>query len=580
MCGDLVNDLYRLGRGLQEMMGFNIRKTEEQIAGQRPDWNDAIAGLSIAGLLIPEAVAYSSIANMPAQAGLIALMAGLICYGLAGTSRFAIVSATSSSAAVLAAATMTISNGDNALRPVLALGLVIVTGVMFLLAGLAKMGKVTDFISKPVLRGFAFGLAVVIILKQFSGMTGVHPAHGDVIRFLPELLSRINQWNFAGVAIGMISLALLFLFSKVKHLPGGLIVICLGIFASHLIDLTRYGVSLVGTIDLRLQAPSLPSLPLSDWLRLGELGFAMVMILYSESYGSIRIFAMKHGDTTSPNRDLLALGVSNLISGLLHGMPVGVGYSATSANESAGATSKMAGLFSSLVIFAIMLTLLESIALTPQPVLGAIVIHAVSHTLNGSMFAPYFKWKRDRLVIVAAVAGVLLLGVLDGLLVAIGVSLMMMLRQFSESRISTLGRLGQGHDFVDIAVHPEACPIPGILIIRPDEPLFFANVERILSQVRHAIRSSGPAIHTVILSLEESPDLDTSSLEALRDFIDFVTKEGKQYQLARLKHPVHEILKLIVPHKIAEQALSGLSVDDAVQLALQYHDALEVKQKD
>jgi MFS superfamily sulfate permease-like transporter len=151
-----------------------------------------IAGLSIAGLLLPEAVAYSSIANLPPQTGVIALFAGLLCCGLVGSSRFAIVSATSS-AAVLAAATASLANGDNGLRMTLAIGLVVITGVFFLLAGLARMGSVTDFIAKPVLRGFAFGLAIVIIVKQLASVVGVQPANSDMTRFIPEMLAQIGH---------------------------------------------------------------------------------------------------------------------------------------------------------------------------------------------------------------------------------------------------------------------------------------------------------------------------------------------------------------------------------------------------
>lgn len=533
----------------------------------RERWQDVIAGLSIAGLLLPEAIAYSSIGNLPPQTGVIALFAGLICYGLFGSSRFAIVSATSSSAAVLAAATASIAHDDTGFRLTLAIGLVMITGLFFLLAGLARMGSITDFIAKPVLRGFAFGLAIVIILKQSASVVGVHPPNGDMIRFSLALLSQIAHWNPVGIAVGAIALGLLFLFARIRRLPGGLIVIVLGIAAGKWLDLPHYEVGLVGTIHLELATPSLPLLARSEWLRLGELGFAMAMILYAESYGSIRSFAMKHGDPVLPNRDLLALGASNLVSGLFHGMPVGAGYSATSANEEAGAMSRLAGLIAALAALTIVLTLLPSLAMLPEPVLAAIVIHAVSHTLRPAIFQPYFAWRRDRLLIIASVAGVLLLGVLDGLLAAVAISLLLMLRRFSESNISVLGRLGQGHDFVDVALHPEARAVAGILILRPDEPLFFANTERILSQARKTIMAAGHSVHTVILSLEESPDLDSSSLEALLEFFSFVTGQEKRILLARLKHPAHDILRQITPSDLAASSFSGLSVDEAVRLA-------------
>nr|WP_255342420.1 SulP family inorganic anion transporter [Herminiimonas sp. CN] len=535
------------------------------MSGSQTRWQDALAGLSIAGLLLPEAIAYSSIGNLPPQAGVIALFAGLVCYGLFGSSRFAIVSATSSSAAVMAAATASIANGDAGFRLTLAIGLVMITGLFFLLAGLARMGNVTDFIAKPVLRGFAFGLSIVIILKQWASVVGVHPPNGDMLRFAPALFGQIGDWNPAGIAVGATALALLFLLARCKHVPGGLIVLVLGIAAGKWLDLPHYGVGLVGTIRLELAAPTLPLLSRSDWLRLGELGFAMVMILYAESYGAIRGFAVKHGDSVAPNRDLLALGASNLLSGLFHGMPVGAGYSATAANEAAGARSRLAGWIAALTVLAIVLTILPGIALTPQPVLAAIVIHAVGHTLNPAIFQPYFRWQRDRLVIVAAVLGVLVLGVLDGLIAAIGISLMLLLQRFSESTITLLGRLGEGHDFVNMALHPEAKPVAGILILRPDEPLFFANVERILHQARRAIAAADPALHSVILSLEQSPDLDSTSLEALQDFYRFVAGRNQQLLLARLKDPVCELLQRVAP--AAAASFSTLSVDEAVRMA-------------
>ncbi|MGO9445004.1 MAG: SulP family inorganic anion transporter [Thiobacillaceae bacterium] len=533
-------------------------------------WQDAVAGLSIAGLLLPEAVAYSSIANLPPQDGVIALFAGLICYGLFGASRFAIVSATSSSSAVLAAATLSVSAGDSELRIVLAAGLVIITGLFFLMAGLARLGNITDFIAKPVLRGFAFGLAIVIILKQCGSIVGVHSSQNDVVSLGASLFSQFDAWNRTSLAVGVAALGLLFVFARFRRLPGGLIVIALGIAAAQWLNLSSHGVHTVGTIYLQFAQPTLPALSRTHWLRLGELGFAVAMILYSESYGSIRSFAIKHGDPVSPNRDLLALGAANLISGLFHGLPIGAGYSGTSANEAAGARTRLAGGIAALVILLIVLTVLPTIASTPEPVIAAIVIHAVSHTLNPAIFRPYFGWRRDRLVVLAAVVAVLLLGVLDGLLAGIGISLMLMMRRFSESRVSVLGRLGESHNFVDMAVHPDAKPVEGIIILRPDEQLFFANVERILNQARQTIAAQ-TSVHTVIISLEETPDLDSSSVEALSEFFGTIRKEGRRLILTRLKAPVRELLSRLVAPGSDSPFFSDLSVDDAVRMALDVH---------
>lgn len=547
---------------------------------KRFSWFDVFAGLSLAGLLLPEAVAYSSIANLPPEAGVIALFAGLVCYGLIGTSRFAIVSATSSSAAVLAAASATLGNvggggaGNASLRLTMAMALVLMTGLLFTLAAAARIGSVSDFIAKPVLRGFAFGLALVIILKQFAGVVGAHLHHTDVIRLLIELFGQIGQWHWPAVAMLAVALVVLLLCARIPHLPGGLVVIVLGIAAGRWIDFHQLGIGLVGSIALQLHMPALPALAYTEWLRIAELGVAMLLILYAESYSSIRTFAMKHGDAVAPNRDLLALGVANLVSGLFHGVAVGAGFSGSSANDAAGAVSKLAGWCAALTLLVVVLTLLPMIALTPEPILAAIVMHAVSHTLRLSVFKTYFFWRRDRFVIVAAVVSVLMLGVLHGLLAAIAVSLVMLLRRLAESSVSVLGRLAGGHDFVSKAEHPDAQSIPGMLILRPDTALFFANADRILAQVRRTISAAGERVHIVILSLEESPDLDSTAVEAIGDFYKAMLAEHRQLYFARLKTPVQAVLSHAAIVGLTMAELIDLSVDDAVEVALQAHPDL------
>ncbi|QYG08004.1 SulP family inorganic anion transporter [Janthinobacterium sp. PAMC25594] len=539
-------------------------------ATQTQRWQDVSAGLSIAGLLLPEAVAYASIGNLAPQAGILALFAGLLCYGALGASRFAIVSATSSSAAVLAAAMASMPGGTAGHRLMLVAGLVILTGAFFLLAWVARLGSVTQFIAKPVLRGFSFGLAIVIIIKQLPGVLGVQ-AGGAVVHLVPGLLARAGQWNWRGAALCVAALLLLFLLRRAQRWPAGLIVIALGIAAGQWLDLSRHGVALVGAIDISLAMPVLPRLTQEEWTRLAELAFALALILYAESYGAIRSFALKHGDPVAPERDLLALGAANVLAGLLQAMPVGAGYSATSANEAAGATSRLAGLVAAAVVGVIVLTLLPLVALTPVPVLAAVVIHAVSHTLNPVSLQPYFAWRRDRLLVLAAIAGVLLFGVLDGLLVAIAISLLLMLRRLSRPGMSVLGRLGESHDYVKLALHREARAQPELLILRLDEPLFFVNAERSLHLARAMLEERAGPLRKVILSLEESPDLDGSSVEALRDFAAFVRQQGLSLALARLKEPAYTVLRLALGDLLAVQAgpallLSELSVAEAVHL--------------
>ncbi|MFL6697045.1 MAG: SulP family inorganic anion transporter, partial [Vitreoscilla sp.] len=377
---------------------------------------DLVAGVSMAGLLLPEAVAYAGIAGLPPQAGVLALFAGLLVYGCIGRSRFAIVSATSSSAAVLGAATLSLAGHDAMLRAALAAGLVLASGLAFLAAGAMRLGSICSFISKPVLRGFSFGLALVIIVKQLPNLTGTPVAADSASAVGWELLAQLPGWHWSAVALGGASLAALALLAHLPRLPGALLVIAGGIGAGQVLHLQARGVAVVGRIDLALSVPALPVLSQGQWISLGELSLALVLLVFAESYGAIRAMALRHGDAVDPNRDLFALGAANLLSGVMHGLPVGAGFSATAANEAAGATSTRSAQAAGLVVLALVLLCLPWIELIPAPVLAAVVIHAVSHTLSLSTFRPYFAWRRDRFVVVAAAVAVVTLGVLNGLL--------------------------------------------------------------------------------------------------------------------------------------------------------------------
>jgi MFS superfamily sulfate permease-like transporter len=516
---------------------------------------------------LPEAVAYAGIANLPPQAGVIGLAVGLICYGALGSSRFALVAATSSSAAVLAASIHSLQPSDALQALVLSAGLVMIAGACFVVAGCLRLGHIANFISKPVLRGFVFGLSIVIAVKQFAVMIAIQPHHTGVIPVLIDLVGNWRDWNVVGLVVGGATLALVCTLTLAPKIPGPLIAICAGIAATPMFDLQAHGVALVGTMHLSLESVSFPELASDDWRRLSELAVALMLVLFAESYGSIRTLALRHGDQVSLNRDLVALGVANLLSGLLRGTPVGAGYSATSANEAAGARSKISGLVAATTVIVLVALFLPQIAAIPQPVLAAIVIYAIRHSLGFAALRPYVVWKRDRFVVVVAVLAVILLGVLDGLLAAIATSLIMMLRKLAQPRLSELGRLGSGHDFVKMTSVPGVQRVPGILILRPEAPLFFANAEHVFAAALVRL-DSDTAAHTLVLSLEETPDLDGTSIEALRDFDAQIRQRGRRLLLARIKEGVQDALSRASLADLQTQRSRGFSVDDVVSEAI------------
>jgi len=520
-----------------------------------------LAGLAIAGLLLPEAVAYSGLAGLPPEAGVIALLVGLTCYGLIGDSRFAIVSATSSSAAVLASATAALGGSSVTERVALASILVLGSGIAFALCAALRLGAMSNLIARPVLRGYTFGLALVIALRQWPHLAHVPAQSSDFFALIGELLHEYRAWHLPSLACGLGALAGLFLLERVPKVPGTLVVIVASIVAAPI--LAAQGVVLTGPIHVALAVPAFSVPPGIRTLPIIEYSLAVMFILYAESHGSIRTFALRHDETVEPNRDLLALGVANIVSGLLRGTPVGAGYSATSANEAAGAQSRLAGLTAALVVLVLVLAFLGWIERIPEPVLAAVIIHAISKSLRLNQFRNYLRWHRDVFVAVAAVLGVMVLGVLNGLLAAVALTVALLLRSLARPRLSVLGRVGE-HDYVSVARFPAATTVPGMLVLRPEEPLFFGNAEPLFALVREQVRGQ-PSTRIVVLSLEESPDLDSTSLEALGELCEWLERHGVELRLARLKDSAREVLARADLKRLAAGALQYASVDDAVR---------------
>ncbi|HEY0767830.1 MAG TPA: SulP family inorganic anion transporter [Steroidobacteraceae bacterium] len=522
---------------------------------------DVLAGLSIAGLLLPEAVAYSGVANLPPQAGVIALFAGLLCYGLIGGSHVAIVTATSSSAAVLASATVTLGGSDPVQRLALASILVLGAGIAFTLAGGLRLGAMSNLIARPVLRGYAFGLALVIAVKQWPHLVDMHTHSTDFLLLVAEIARGYAVWHLPSLGCGLVALAGLFVLERIPRLPAALVVIVTSILASSW--LAAHGVTLTGPVHLALGMPAFALPSGTRWLPLTEFSLALMFILYAESYGSIRTYALKYDQEVQPNRDLLALGAANILCGLFQGTPVGAGYSGTSANAAAGAQSRYAGLFAAGIVLVLVLLFLRWIERIPQPALAAIVIHALSKSLHISVFRNYFRWHRDRLEVVSAVLAVMILGVLNGLLAGIAFSLARLLKSLASPRLSVLGRVG-AHDYVSVARFPDAVTVPGMLILRPDERLFFANADPLLAQARRRVLAQ-PDARLIILSLEESPDLDSTALEALEEFCSWLKAHGREFRVARLKELARDALARAKLAHLGAAALDYSSVDDAVR---------------
>ena len=532
-------------------------------------WRDLGAGLCVAGLLLPEAVAYAGLAHLPVVHALTALMVGLGIYAVFGGSRFAIVAPTSSTATLSAAAVLSLSGTavDAAAYAQAVLALVLLSGGLLMLLALARQGQLSAFVSRPVLRGFAFALAITIVIKQLPDALGLALSPGagsDPLRVLMFAATHVSGWHLPSVAVALVAAVVVAGLRYWPRVPASMVVIVLAIVVASLLGLQSLGVAEVGAVERPSFRLGLPDLPLKDWLQIGEVAFGLVVLVFAESWGSMRNMALAHGESLDANRELMVLGACNVAAALLQGMPVGAGFSATSANAAAGATSRWAGAVALAVVGAALAVALPALHLLPRPVLAVAVISALWHVLNPQPLLDVWRMRRDRLLVLGAVLAVLAFGVLHGMLIAIALSVLDAMRRFSQPVVHELGELGSSRNFVVMDTRQGVVAVPGLLILRPEEPLFFASAERVAADVMVRVRGRDD-LRTVVLSLEESSDLDSTAVECLLELDQRLGAMGKGLVLTRVKDPVRELLGRWDPQGLGAAHRLFWSVADAAQ---------------
>ena len=351
---------------------------------------DIIAGLTLWGLIVPEAMAYAGIAGLPPQAGLYTLVAALLVYALLGTSRHLVVQATSASAALLAssvAAALVASaaavSSDPETYQAYATAFVLVTGVVFLAAGLARLGFITQFLSKPVMSGFVMGLAIFVAVGQLNKLFGVPKPEGNTVEKLVGIIEELPQANWVTFVVGASALALLFLLPRLnKKIPAGLVVLFGAIGVSLVLNLSgNYGVEVVGTLPQGLPSLTIPKVPLTTYLAMVLPAIGVLLVAFSEALGVAHEFAEKHGYEVNADQELNAHAVANLVSALFGGMIAGGSMSASAVKEGAGARTQVTNLVAWVVTIITLLWLTPLFAPLPEAVLAALIIHAVWHII-------------------------------------------------------------------------------------------------------------------------------------------------------------------------------------------------------
>ena len=511
---------------------------------------DAIAGLTLWGLVVPEAMAYAGIAGLPPQAGLYTLVASLLVYALLGTSRHLSVGGTSATAALLASSVVAAlvasayaTASDPQTYATYAAAFVLVTGLVFLVAGIARLGFITQFLSKPVMDGFVVGLAIFVAVGQLNKLFGVAKPEGNTVEKLIGIIRELPQADPTTFVVGAAALAALFLLPRLsRRIPSGLVVLFGAIALSSALDLGGKGVAVVGALPQGLPTPALPVVPLEDCLGMVLPAIGVLLVAFSESLAVAHEFAEKHGYEIDADQELNAHAFVNIGSSLFGGMLAAGGMSGSAVKEGAGARTQVANLVAWVATIATLLFLTPVFSSLPEAVLAALIIHAIWHILASRRLwtlrteAPTEVWFG-----VLALAGVLFIDVLEGMMIGLLASLAFVIYRSSRPHISSLGRVpGTPGAYSDLARHPENSPVPGVLIVRLDAPMYYANALTARDSVKAMIREAASPPRAVVFDAEGQDDLDLTSATMLKGLVDELQASGIAVYFADVHAPVLE----------------------------------------
>ena len=491
----------------------------EWLLSYRKDWlrPDIIAGLTAAAVVIPKSMAYTSIAGLPLQVGLYTAFLPMVIYAFLGTSRVLSVSTTTTIAILTAAQLETVvSNGNADSLSRAAASLTVLVGAMLALACFLRLGFVANFISHPVLIGFKAGIGVVIILDQIPKLLGLHIAKGTFLQNLLSTIQSIPETKLITLAVGVCMILILI---GVEHFapkaPAPLIAVAAGIGGAYFLQLGTRGVDLVGHIPRGLPSFTAPSFALASQLWPGALGIALMS--FTETIAAGRAFARNDEPQPQANRELLATGIANVGGGLLGAMPGGGGTTQTAVNRLAGARTQMAELVTAAMALITMLLLAPLIALMPQATLAAVVIVYSVGMIKPEEFREILRVRRTEFLwALIAFAGVMFVGTLKGIIVAIITSIVALAYQVANPPLHVLARKPGTNVFRPCSKeHPEDETFPGLLILRPEGRIFFANAEQLAHKISMQIEIAQPRI--IALDLSAVFDLEYTALKMLAD---------------------------------------------------------------
>jgi SulP family sulfate permease len=490
-------------------------------------------------------MAFAELAGLTPVAGLYALLLPTVAYTLLGSSRQLIVGPEGSIAALVATALIPLAAGDPTRYASLAALLGLLVGVVFLVARLVRLGWVADYFSRAVLTGYIHGVAIVLIIGQLGKLFGLDIESQDPLPQLVEFGREIAGLNGATLVVGLACLAPLLLLRRIApRFPGALIVVIAAIMASAALGLEEGGVAVVGEIPSGLPSVAIPTPNLRDVLAIIPAALGIFFVSFSDEILTARSFAGKHGQHVNAGQEMVALGVANIAASVSQAFPVGASGSRTAVNDQMGGRTQFSGLFGAASIALVLLFLTEPMQYLPKAALGAVIVAA------GIALADTKAWRVlartsgvEAAIAAVTMVGVVLVGVLEALLIAVALSIVDVVRRSASPHDAVLGWVERLGRYADVRLHPRARIVPGVLVYRLDDRLFFANASYVRGRVKEAIEGAPTSVHSLVFDAEALSHVDASGIAALEQLVGDLGGDGIEFRLARLKGPTERPLR-------------------------------------
>ncbi len=511
--------------------------------------HDIVAGLVVTALLVPQGMAYAELAGLPPVTGLYTTVLALSAYFVFGPSQTLMLGPDSALGPMIAAALLPLvgSGGDPAKAIALAGMLALLMGGLCIIAGVARLGVIAELLSKPVRVGYLNGIAVIILVGQLPKLFGFGSNAEGLLDETTAFVRGLRDGAAvpAALAVGLGSLAVILLFRWLwPKVPGALVAVVGAAIAVRVLALSEHGVAVVGAIPSGFPAPSFPHVGLHDVVTLCAAAAGLAFVMLADTSTLSRSLASKRGEHINTNREIVALGAANVAAGLFQGFPVSASASRTAVAESTGSRTQVTGLVGAAAIIVILVAEGDLGRYIPSATLAAIIIAAAFELFDLATLRWMWRVRRSELFLsMAALLGVAIFGVLEGIVAAIVLSLGSFVRRAWRPYDAVLGRVPGRKGYHDVDRHDDAALIPGLLLYRFDAPLFFANAELFVDRITRGITARDEPIRWVIVAAEPITDIDTTGAEILGELLDDLQAASIELAFAELKGPVKDRLR-------------------------------------